>query len=453
VAPSYAESNISGVHLRIRLIVRPVTVLFVTILLVPAGRAQETMTRLEREQRQAMLRTVFDDVRNDYYDPKIHGLDWNAKFAEAQANIAKATSKTEANFQIAALLETLNDSHTSFIPPSHSVREDYGWHYQVIGERCYVTRVRPGSDAESKGLKPGDEVLTVNGFTPARESLEKMQYVLQVLYPQTGLRVELRDQSGKVRKVDVMAAQRETELIRGRTTLDTQRMRIEREQSAYASRPVFQEFGDPLIVLKLPAFFQTKFKVEDLVEKARLHGTLIVDLRGNRGGAEITLKDLLGGMFQEDVKIADEVKRTKTTPVIVKGKHKSAFTGKLIVLVDSRSASAAEIFARTVQIEKRGIVLGDLTSGSVMAAQYHPHEYGVNPVIVYGVMVSVADFIMADGKSLEHTGVRPDETMLPSKEDLLAGRDPVMARAAEMAGVVLTPEKAAEMFPYEWPKL
>jgi len=60
---------------------------------------------------------------------------------------------------------------------------------------------------------------------------------------------------------------------------------------------------------------------------------------------------------------------------------------------------------------------------------------------------------MADGKSLEHVGVTPDEKMLPSKEALLTGRDPVMAHAADIAGVALSPQKAAEMFPYEWPKL
>lgn len=97
---------------------------------------------------------------------------------------------------IAAALDSLNDSHTFFLPPQHAYLHDFGWQYQMIGERCSVTRVRPKSDAETKGVKPGDEVPTINGFTPTRQTLWKLQYVFRVLRPQPELLLDFEGSCG-----------------------------------------------------------------------------------------------------------------------------------------------------------------------------------------------------------------------------------------------------------------
>jgi C-terminal processing protease CtpA/Prc len=418
-----------------------------TMMLDTCAQAQE-MTRLEREERQAILSTVYDDIRREYYDPKFHGVNWAAKYEETKAKVANASTKTDANLLIAAMLENLNDSHTSFIPPRRAVREDYGFQYKMYGDHCFITRVKPGSDAEAKGIRPGDEVLTINGFTPARESLHKMKYVLTVLYPQIGLRLELHDPSGKVRKLDVMAKEKELPTIL--TGVDRWRLGLDAQENRRQTEPVTAEFGDQLIIIRLSNFFLSNFTVDALVDRARQHSHVIVDLRGNPGGSVDTLKRFLEGFFEQDQKIGDDLKRDKTTPVLIKGRHGKAFTGQLFVLIDSESASAAEIFSRIIQVEKRGTILGDTSSGHVMAARFYPHTYGTHEVLTYGVEISVADFLMPDGKSLEHVGVTPDEKILPSAEDLAAGRDSMLSRAAEKAGVALTPEKAAELFPVEW---
>lgn len=136
--------------------------------------------------------------------------------------------------------------------------------------------------------------------------------------------------------------------------------------------------------------------------------------------------------------------------LVAKSRGHEAFAGQLIVLVDSRSSSAAEILARMVQIEHRGIVVGDRSAGRVMGAKFYPLKEGTELVIPFGVEITEEDMIMKDGKSLEKLGVVPDVMLLPTAGDLAEGRDPVLAHAAELAGAKLDSEFAGKMFPYEW---
>src|SRR6185295_7938024 len=97
--------------------------------------------------------------------------------------------------------------------------------------------------------------------------------------------------------------------------------------------------------------------------------------------------------------------RKETKPMLAKTRGDRIFKGKLVVLVDSTSGSSAEIFARTMQLEKRGTVIGDRTAGAVMRAIHSEHQLGADTVVFYGVSVTDADLIMSDGKSLERAGV------------------------------------------------
>ncbi len=165
------------------------------------------------------------------------------------------------------------------------------------------------------------------------------------------------------------------------------------------------------------------------------------------------LAHFIGGVFDHEVKIADRVRRNGVKTEHTKSRGEKTFSGKLVVLVDSESASASEIFARIVQLEKRGVVVGDLSSGSVMESRLYPHSIGgAMTIMFYGSSITDANLFMSDGKSLEHVGVVPDTRILPTPSDLAASRDPPLAYAAGLVGIKLTPEEAGKLFPVEWPK-
>jgi C-terminal processing protease CtpA/Prc len=311
--------------------------------------------------------------------------------------------------------------------------------------------VRPKSDADAKNVKSGDQILSINGYDVNRDDLWKMQYVFSVLRPQPQMQLELQDPAGNQRTVDVIAKIHEQKLITDLTSPEVWDVVRHSEILQDLLRPRYLELGDQLLALKLPRFDAFQDEVGRMISRAQKHQNLVVDLRGNPGGSIETLKYLVGGMFDKDVKIGDRVGRKEARPEISKGMH-SQFTGKLVVLVDSESASAAEIFARVVQLEKRGIVIGDRTSGAVMEAKHYSERMGSGngTYIFYGTSITEWDLIMTDGRSLEHTGVTPDEIVVPSAQDLANGRDPVLERAAEILGVKISSEEAGKAFPFEW---
>jgi carboxyl-terminal processing protease len=423
------------------------------VFIAVSAQQQQTLSRNDRDSAQDMLRVVGNDVRKHYYDPTFHGINWDANLQQAQAKIGKADSNGRAFSEIAAALDILNDSHTFFLPPQRAMRHEYGWLRQMIGDHCFVTRVRPGSDADAKGVKPGDEVLSINGFAPSRDNFWKMDYVYNVLRPQPGLRIELKDPAGAQRQADVMAKITETKRVMDLTgeSGDVWDIVREGETSGHLMDARSVTFGDDLLIVKFPIFFFTPSVIDDLLGRMRKHKAVVLDLRGNPGGSVEVLKQFLGGVFENEIKIGDRVGRDVHKPMVTKKPH-DPFTGKLVVLVDSRSASAAELFARVVQLEKRGVVMGDHSSGSVMEAKRYPNHLGTETMVFYGASITDADIIMSDGKSLEHTGVSPDEVALPTAADMAANRDPVLAQAAQSLGVKITPEKAGTLFPYEWTK-
>jgi C-terminal processing protease CtpA/Prc len=396
-----------------------------------------------------MLKLVRDDLKKNYYDPNFHGMDVDARFKAAEDKLKQATSLGQGFGIIAQAVIDLNDSHTFFLPPRRPERIEYGWNMQMVGDKCYVVAVKPGSAAEKQALKVGDEVHSVEGFRPTRKELWKMDYYYRALSPRQGLRVVARSPGGEPRQLDIPAKVQQGKVVVN-FLQDLNDIIREAENEDRLNRHRFYK-TEKIVIWKMPNFaFEPEQADSIMSSEVKGHETLILDLRGNPGGYVKTLERFVGNFFDHDLKIADRKGRKEMKPQSAKSRGSAIFNGKLIVLVDSKSASAAEIFARLVQLEKRGLVIGDQTSGAVMESRGFPHDIGTDSVVSFGVSVTDADVIMSDGKSLERVGVTPDELLLPTAEDLAANRDIVLARAVELAGGKIDPVKAGTLFPIEW---
>lgn len=422
--------------------------------LTPQPLSAQAFDRIERERAQIMLGTIKGELKKNYYDPTFRGMDVDARFKVAEEKIKQATTLGQAFGAIAQALLDLNDSHTRFAPPPRPVRVDYGWQMQAIGDRCYVVAVKPRSDAEAKGLKPGDLIVSVNGFKPTRSELWKVEYYYYALSPQPGISLVVQSPGQQPRQLEVMAkVHQEKRVINLGSTIDLNDFIRELEDAdRLDNRHRFQKMGG-VVVWKMPNFSLLPEDVDKIMnDHIYGSGVLILDLRGNPGGYVMTLERLASHFFDHEVKIANLKGRKEKKPMLARKRDGKPYDGRLIVLVDSKSASCSEVFARLMQLEKRGKVVGDLSSGKVMQSLFHVMETGVNRVVHYGASITDADVIMTDGKSLEHTGVTPDELLNPTAEDMAARRDPVLARALQLAGMQIEPERAGALFPLEWKK-
>ncbi|HEX8187972.1 MAG TPA: S41 family peptidase [Pyrinomonadaceae bacterium] len=428
--------------------------------LVPAAprpaQAQQQVDGFERDRWKAALGLIKDDIKKNYYDPTFHGIDLDAHFKKAEEKMKQAQSLGQLFGIIAQALLDFDDSHLFFLPPGRASRFDYGWRTQMIGDRCFVTAVKPGSDAEAKGLKPGDEIVGLDGYRMTRGNHWKMQYAYYSLRPVPGVRFVVAGPDGKERQLDVMTKitqrKRVLDLTGGDLNAFIRDMEDDERDRRTASRGM--SLGDSELMLwKFEEFAHTEDEIDGMMSKARKHKALVIDLRGNGGGSEKTLLRMLSNLFDRDVNVG-EVKRRKETKMLT-AKTRGAdnvYKGDLVVLVDGDSGSASELFARVIQLEKRGTVVGDRTAGAVMRSRHYPHASGMDVVAPYGVSVTDADIVMTDGQSLEHVGVTPDKVLLPTGADLAAGRDPVLSQAIALLGFKLDAEKAGALFPMKWKK-
>jgi C-terminal processing protease CtpA/Prc len=419
-----------------------------------AALSAQGMSATDAYRVKAMLQSAYEAVKRNYYDTKFHGLDWDARYREYQKKIEGAPSLNAGVTLIAAFLEGLKDSHTFFSPPARPYQVDYGYRIAMVGPDAYVTRVRPDTDAETK-VKPGDRVVGVNGNAISRDSLASMDYYFNVLSPQQNVRLTVRDPAGQQRDVTVAAKVKQGRQVRDLTGadggMDFADLVRDQEANDQLLRHRYHE-DENVLIWKMPIFNLENAEVDRIFGLARKKAALIIDMRGNPGGYVDTARRMVSNAFDRDIQMAERVSRKGKEQVSARTRGSSAFTGKLIVLVDSQSGSAAEVFARVLQLEERGRVLGDRSAGAVMESRQYPFAVESGTVVIFGVSVTSADLIMKDGKSIEHLGVTPDEVVLPTAADLASGRDPVLARAAQLVCLNLDPVAAGRLFPFEWRK-
>jgi carboxyl-terminal processing protease len=366
----------------------------------PEGLSAAQVSQATRKLR--IFDTVWDTVNRRYYDAKFQGVDWSAAAVTFGPKAVAANDDTELYGTLNAMLGLLHDGHTGAFSPAQA--KDYhtqeramtGFRLLRVGERWAVDEVLPRSPAAGAGVKPGWIVLARDG-RPLGERLQ-----LPVLRGGEVVRWEFLD----ARDQPVALA-----LTACRVSIALQEARL---------------LPDGIVYLRFDEFDRSK--MHWVSKQLKLHRDapgVVIDLRHNPGGTLLALDFMVGEFFDRGFSYAVSVDRSGRRHQLRALTLGSArFHGRVAVLVDHVSGSAAEIFAAALQEKRRATIIGHRTGGAVLSAKFRTLPAG--GLLEY----SDRDLLTVQGRRLEGNGVVPDITPPPpTLADLRAGRDPDLEAA------------------------
>ncbi|HXY36655.1 MAG TPA: carboxy terminal-processing peptidase [Planctomycetaceae bacterium] len=306
-----------------------------------------------------------------------------------------------------------------------------------------VKQIVPGGAAEKDGrLKIGDKIIGVDSkgdgeILPVVEM--KLNKVVRLIRGPRGTKVRLQVKTAEHIDLKNPAKNRKSQvgvysLTRRTIELTSQEVKGQIIQASDRVKGSPGRIG----ILNIPSFYRdfngassgeddfksTARDVQKVLDNFKRQGgidLLIVDLRGNGGGA-LSEAIEVSGLFIESGPIV-QVK----TPGGEKDVHPDtnptvAYTGPMVVLTNRLSASASEIFAGVIKDYRRGIIVGDNSThgkGTVqnvmpvgqsgLAGLFNPEDRGA-------LKLTISQFYRVNGDSTQNLGV-PSDVVLPSLLD------------------------------------
>jgi carboxyl-terminal processing protease len=301
---------------------------------------------------------------------------------------------------IAGLVASLHDRFSHYLSPSEYREFNSPPHFTGIGvsvgqqhRGLLIARVFNSSPAARAGLKAGDLIVAVNG-----RSLEGV-----ATETATGL---IRGLPG----TDVELGIEQPPKAHGRRGALTT-VRVTR---AVISEPVVESAtktfrGVKLGVVALASFSPgSSGEVREAVEHELRAGArgLVFDLRQNGGGL-VAEAQLIASVFIAKGTIVTTRGRTQPTQVLLATGHAIAPSIPMVVLVDSGTASSAEIVTAALQDHHRATVVGTHTFGKGVFQEEQPLSNG-------GALdITVGEYFTPDGRNLGGGGIKQGAGVKP----------------------------------------
>ncbi|MEZ6242325.1 MAG: S41 family peptidase [Phycisphaerales bacterium] len=323
-----------------------------------------------------------------------------------------------------------------------------GLDVRPLDGRLLITRVEPGSPADQAGIRPGwvityigkrDVARRIDSFAhldlkSASTEIVAWQILTELLSGELGslARLSVLDADGNSRRLTLKRVPRPGEMAKFgnlpplNSRLEWSWLDPEKYDIPSDVRVGYIRFN----IFMMPA----SREFERAVYELRDADGLVIDIRGNLGGIGALAMGMGGRLVDKTASLGTMQMRGASLKFNLYPQYATSwgqpthpFTGRLAIITDAISASTSEVFAGGLQAIGRAEVFGERTAGMALPAAMDRLPNG--DVLLH----AIADFHTSKGERLEKTGVIPDVPVPTTREDLLAGIDAPLARAAHWA--------------------
>ena len=365
-----------------------------------------------------MFGDAWRTMKYRFYDPAMHGMDWDAAKAKYEPLVQDVGDRQELLNIINEMIGELNASHTGAAPPPGGrlaggvstsnlgielEPDSTAGRYRV----AYVYEDGP-ADKDWVKVKAGDYLIAIGG-----KQVKAGDEYWQLLNDRLNRKVEVTFNS-KPSDEGAWKTRIETINSNAYSNLRYERWVKERRQKV-------DELSQGRVgYIHIRAMDQPSLrKFEKEIREFRNKDAMIIDERWN-GGGNIE-QELLGILVQREYQIW-QPRGTEAS-----GRPFAGYFGPKVVLQNWRSASNAEMFPAGFRALGLGKVVGTPTMGAVIGTGSYSLIDG-STVRTPGVGVYLAD---PKKTNMENYGVQPDLRVDNSPEDNLAGRDRQLESAVD----------------------
>ena len=322
-------------------------------------------------------------TRNSYVDKSLNQQDWKYWRNRYFKNIK---NMEDANVAINSMLASLNDPYSKFLLSNSFAKHKMvidskisgiGVLFDKTGEDIVINHVIANSAADETDVQVGDAIVSINGQDTQELEMDKIVSALA---------------SGEGEKVTIT--------IRRNNVLITKELT---KKDIFLSTIDYEINDDNIGIITLSSVMGEK-TVEDFLKLIVLTNDtdgLIIDLRNNYGGILVNAIQMANYMFNEKEIISID-SRVNRKYQIYSETDKLFKEKPIVILVNNKTASAAEIFAGTLQVNLGAVVVGENTFGKNVIQQVIPMSNAT------GLIITTDKYILPDGRDINHVGLVPD---------------------------------------------